>query len=116
VNSTRARVLALAAVLLAEPAHASTGNFMPMLGSFFIVIPALLLIPPTVIACRTAYTWQHRSRWAGFALLIGAASFATLWWAAAEHSILARQDWYIVYAWVLPSYLFWAFAAQRMKR
>jgi len=102
--------------MLAGTAHASTGNFMPIVLSVLIAIPLLLLVPAIAIACRSAYTWDARKRWAGGALLVAVASFGSLWWAMAYHSLVSGQHWYVAYLWALPPYLFWIYAARQMKR
>jgi hypothetical protein len=75
--------------MLAGTAHASTGNFMPIVLSVLIAIPLLL---------------------------VAVASFGSLWWAMAYHSLVSGQHWYVAYLWALPPYLFWIYAARlRMK-
>ena len=108
------RLTAWAFVLCALPAHAKTGNFLPMLLSFLFAIPALLLVPVIALACGRQ-EWKRKLPWVLASLAVAILSFASLWWATKTHALLANADWPVIYLWIVPAWILWPIARNRLK-
>lgn len=90
----------------APPALAKTGNFLPILASFFIVIPVLLLTPAIAIALGK----QQRVRkapWIAASLIVAVISFGSLWWATQAFELTVGSGWPVIYLWAVPGILLW---------
>lgn len=109
------RVLLLLALgLCSLPAYAKTGNFLPMLASFFVAVPALLLVP--VIAIAFARPGPARKRpWIVGSLALAVLSFGSLWWVVQTFHLMASAWWPSIYLWTVPGFLVW-FAFWRANR
>jgi hypothetical protein len=114
VTAPRACVALAAGLACATPAHANTGNFMPLLLSFFVAVPALLLVPVIWIACGKQ-EWKRKLPWVIAALAVAVLSFGCLFWATKTYSLLANSDWYIIYLWAVPPYVLWPIARWRLN-
>ena len=107
-------LLGLLILLCAAPVYAKTGNFLPMLASFFIGVPALLLAPVIGIAIMRPGPARKRP-WIVAALALAVLSFGTLWWAVQTFHLLASSGWPVIYLWAVPSILLW-FAFRHANR
>ena len=92
--------------MIALPAYAKTGNFLPMLASFFIGVPALLLAPVIGIAIHRPGPARKRP-WIVASLALAVLSFGSLWWAVQTYHLLASSWWPSIYFWAVPSFLLW---------
>jgi hypothetical protein len=109
------RRLLLAAVLANPlPAYAATGNFLPMIGSLFVVVPALMLAPVIAIGV-SAQGAARKSRWVIATLVLALISYASLLWVVKVFSLLASSYWPCIYLWILPGFILW-FAYRRANR
>src|SRR5687768_13126455 len=89
-------VLLSAPILVSPPAYAKTGNFLPMLASFFIGVPALLLVP--VIGIAVSRPGPARKRpWIVASLALAVLSFGSLWWAVQTFHLMASTWWPSIY-------------------
>ena len=114
VTAPRAWLALAAGLACATPAHAKTGNFLPMLLSLFVAVPVLLLVPPIAIACGNQ-EWKRKLPWLIASLVLGVLSFGSLIWAARTYSLLANSDWYLIYLWAVPPYVLWPIARNRLN-
>jgi hypothetical protein len=109
------RYLFLAAGLMsAPPAYGKTGNFLPMLASLFLAVPALLLVPAIAIAFSTQGATRKRP-WVIASLALAVLSFGSLWWAVQTFYLLASVWWPSIYLWTVPGFVLW-FAFWRANR
>jgi hypothetical protein len=99
--------LFLAAMLAyAPPVLAKTGNFLPILASFFIVIPALLLTPAIAIALGKQQRGQ-KAPWIVTSLILAVISFGSLWWATQKYELTVGSGWPVIYLWAVPGIFLW---------
>lgn len=96
----------LVVVVISQPAYAKTGNFLPMVASFFVGVPALLLVPVIGIAASRPGPARKRP-WIVVSLALAVLSFGTLWWAVQTFHLLATPSWPSIYLWTVPSFLLW---------
>lgn len=111
---TRLLSAALIGLVMADPARANTGNFLPQLAAVFILVPALLLAPAIAIAAGR----QQRVRkapWIVAALALAAVSFGSLWWAIRALELMAGPGWPVIYVWVSPGILLWLAFRRQVK-
>ena len=99
-------LLLLAVVVISPPAYAKTGNFLPMLASFFIGVPALLLAPAIGIAMMRPGPARKRP-WIAASLVLAVVSFASLWWVVQTYHLMASSWWPTIYLWTVPNILLW---------
>ncbi len=101
------RLLILLAVVVISPsAYAKTGNFLPMLASFFVGGPALLLAPANGIAIMRPGPARKRPGIVA-SLALAVLSFGTLWWVVQTYHLMASSWWPSIYLWTVPSILLW---------
>ena len=100
------RLLAAAALAHALPAQAATGNLMPQLVSFFIVVPFLLLLPAVGIAA-SSIEWGRKLPWIAAAVALAFACFGTMWWAAQVKEVMVGDTWPMIYFWTAPGLVLW---------
>ena len=99
-------LLLLAVVVISPPAYAKTGNFLPMLASFFIGVPALLLAPAIGIAMMRPGPAPKRP-WIVASPGLAVLSFGNLWWAMQTFHLMASSWWPSRYLWTVPNILLW---------
>ena len=104
----------LALVLACAPAYAKTGNFLPMLLSFFLGVPALLLAPVIGIAVSRPGP-ARKGTWVIASLALAVLSFGSLWWTVQTYHLMASTRWPAIYLWTVPGFLMW-FAFRRANR
>jgi hypothetical protein len=95
-----------AAAVLSTSAYAKTGNFMPMLLSFFVGVPALLLVPVIGIAVMRPGPARKRP-WIVASMALAVLSFGSLWWVVQTFSLLASNWWESIYLWTVPGFILW---------
>ena len=92
--------------VISSPAYAKTGNFLPMLLSFFVGVPALLLAPVIGIVMMRPGPARKRP-WIVASLALAVLSFGSLWWAVQTFDLMASSWWPSIYLWTVPSILLW---------
>jgi ABC-type dipeptide/oligopeptide/nickel transport system permease subunit len=102
---TRALLL-LALAMCSLPAHGKTGNFLPMLASLFLAVPALLLAPAIAIAFSSPGATQKRP-WVVASLALAVLSFGSLFWVVQAFHLMASTWWPSIYLWTVPGFLLW---------
>jgi hypothetical protein len=86
------RLVLSAVVVFSSPAYAKTGNFLPMLASFFVGVPALLLVPAVAIALGRPGPARKRP-WITASLALAVLFFGSLWWAVQTFHLMASTWW-----------------------
>jgi hypothetical protein len=93
-------------VVVSPPAYAKTGNFLPLLASFFVAVPALLLVPVVAIAVSRPGPARKRP-WIVASLALAVLSFGSLWWVVQTFHLMASTWWPSIYLWTVPGFLLW---------